>query len=221
MIGKIVFIEPKSPERHVFSRWKLPRLGTVILATRLKQAGYDVQVFVEDVAPVDYEVFFSADLVGISTITSTAPRAYEFARAARRAGIPVVMGGPHVTFLPDEALQYCDYVFRGEADDVIVDLVRCIGSGHGLETFPSLSYHAGDTVVHNPPDLQAIPGTGLHQRLSREGRVTERLSSGDNVDGTTNIVPRMGLEGLREGYKQVLRPIYAPNHYYARLKTCL
>ncbi|MFO8012512.1 MAG: radical SAM protein, partial [Phycisphaerae bacterium] len=47
-------------------------------------------------------------------------------------------------------------VFRGEADDVIVDLVRCIGSGHGLETFPSLSYHAGDTVVHNSPD-QACP----------------------------------------------------------------
>ncbi|MFO8012511.1 MAG: B12-binding domain-containing radical SAM protein [Phycisphaerae bacterium] len=69
--------------------------------------------------------------------------------------------------------------------------------------------------------LQAIPGTGLHERLSREGRVTEQLSSGDNVDGTTNIVPRMGLEGLREGYKQVLRHIYAPKHYYGRLKTFL
>jgi radical SAM superfamily enzyme YgiQ (UPF0313 family) len=163
MIKKIVFIEPKSPERHVFSRWKLPRLGTVVLATRLKQAGYDVKVFAEEVAPVDYEAFFSADLVGISTITSTAPRAYEFARAARRAGIPVVMGGPHVTFLPDEALQSCDYVFRGEADDLIVDLVRCIESGHGLETFPSLSYHAGDKVVHNPlcpssPDVDSLPG---------------------------------------------------------------
>jgi radical SAM superfamily enzyme YgiQ (UPF0313 family) len=156
MIRKIVFIEPKSPERHVFSRWKLPRLGTVVLATRLKQAGYAVKVFVEDVAPVDYEAFFSADLVGISTITSTAPRAYEFARAARRAGIPVVMGGPHVTFLPDEALQYCDYVFRGEADDQIVDLVRCIASRRGIETFPSLSYHTGDSVVHNPP-CQACP----------------------------------------------------------------
>jgi len=55
MIKRIVFVEPKSPERHVFSRWKLPRLGTVVLATRLKQAGYDVKVFVEDVAPVDYE----------------------------------------------------------------------------------------------------------------------------------------------------------------------
>jgi radical SAM superfamily enzyme YgiQ (UPF0313 family) len=174
MIRKIVFIEPKSPERHVFSRWKLPRLGTVVLATRLKQAGYEVKVFVEDVAPVDYEAFFSADLIGISTITSTAPRAYEFAGAARRAGIPVIMGGPHVTFLPDEALQSCDYVFRGEADDGIVDLVRCIATGRGLETFPSLSYHVGDAVVHNPlghncsdmnslpvPDLSLIAGFDL------------------------------------------------------------
>jgi len=166
MIRKIVFVEPKAPERHVFSRWKLPRLGTVVLATRLKQAGYDVKVFVEDVAPVDYEAFFSADLVGISTITSTAPRAYEFAHAAKRAGIPVVMGGPHVTFLPDEALQYCDYVFRGEADDHIVALVRCIGSGHGLKTFPSLSYHADDKVVHNPlcqacPDVDSLPAPDL------------------------------------------------------------
>jgi radical SAM superfamily enzyme YgiQ (UPF0313 family) len=166
MIRKIVFVEPKPPDRHVFSRWKLPRLGTVGLATRLTQAGYDVKVFVEDVAPVDYDAFFAADLVGISTITSTAPRAYEFADAARRAGIPVVMGGPHVTFLPDEALQHCDYVFRGEADDLILDLVRCIDSGQGLETFPSLSYRAGDKGVHNPsctlcPDVDALPAPDL------------------------------------------------------------
>ena len=61
----IVFDEPKSPNRHVFSRWKLPRLGTIILATRLKAAGYDVRVFIEDIQPVDYDVFLSADLVGI------------------------------------------------------------------------------------------------------------------------------------------------------------
>lgn len=166
MIKRIVFIEPKSPDRHVFSRWKLPRLGSVVLATRLKQAGYDVKVFVEDVAPVDYQEFFSADLVGISTITSTAPRAYEFARAARRAEIPVIMGGPHVTFLPDEALQFCDYVFRGEADDQIVDLVSCIASRWGLRTFPSLSYHTSDAVVHNPPrhdcpDLDSLPAPDM------------------------------------------------------------
>jgi len=69
--------------------------------------------------------------------------------------------------------------------------------------------------------LQAIPGTGLYDRLLKEGRVTEKLSTGDNVDGTTNIVHSMGAEGLREGYMKVLRHIYKPKHYYRRLKTFL
>jgi radical SAM superfamily enzyme YgiQ (UPF0313 family) len=69
--------------------------------------------------------------------------------------------------------------------------------------------------------LQAIPGTSLYDRLRREGRVTEALSTGDNVDGTTNIVTSMGQEGLREGYRRVLRHIYKPKHYYRRLKTFL
>jgi radical SAM superfamily enzyme YgiQ (UPF0313 family) len=69
--------------------------------------------------------------------------------------------------------------------------------------------------------LQAIPGTGLYERLRREGRVTEQLSSGDNADGTTNVVSRMGQETLREGYKLVMRHIYAPKHYYGRLRTFL
>jgi len=175
---KVVLIEPKSPERHVFSRWKLPRLGPVILGTQLKRAGYDVKVFVEDVAPVDFEALFSADLVGVSTITSTAPRAYEFARAARRAGIPVVMGGPHVTFLPDEALECCDYVLRGEADDTIVDFVNRLGSGESLADFPALSYCVDGRVVHNParatcPDVNDLPAPDLAlihgYDLSRKG----------------------------------------------------
>jgi radical SAM superfamily enzyme YgiQ (UPF0313 family) len=162
----IVLIEPKSPDQHVFSRWKLPRLGLVILGTRLQEAGYNVKVYVEDVAPVDFETLFSADLVGISTITSTAPRAYEFARAAKRAGIPVVMGGPHVTFLADEALEHCDYVIRGEADDLIVDFVHRLESGKSLESMPSLSYRAGGRAVHNPespecPDVETLPAPNL------------------------------------------------------------
>ena len=178
---KIVLIEPKSPDRHVFSRWKLPRLGLAMIGTRLAAAGYDVKVYVEEVSPVDFDALFSADLVGISTITSTAPRAYEFARAARRAGIPVVMGGPHVTFLADEALQHCDYVVRGEADDIIVDLVKAIEAGSGLDRIPSLSYHAGGSasvaaatfaeqgkVVHNEacptcPDMELLPAPDLRR----------------------------------------------------------
>jgi radical SAM superfamily enzyme YgiQ (UPF0313 family) len=68
--------------------------------------------------------------------------------------------------------------------------------------------------------LQAPLGTRLYERLQKEGRLVAGFS-GDNVDGTTNIIPRMGLEPLREGYREVLSHIYAPRFYYARVQTFL
>ena len=68
--------------------------------------------------------------------------------------------------------------------------------------------------------LQAPPGTQLYARLKREGRLLE-FASGDNVDGTTNIIPRMNLDMLRAGYRQILQYIYSPKQYYQRVKTFL
>ena len=68
--------------------------------------------------------------------------------------------------------------------------------------------------------LQAPPGTRLHERLKRAGRLLEQMS-GDNVDGTTNIVPVMSLDTLRDGYKHVLHRIYSPKPFYQRVKTFL
>jgi radical SAM superfamily enzyme YgiQ (UPF0313 family) len=68
--------------------------------------------------------------------------------------------------------------------------------------------------------LQALPGTKLYERLKREGRLLDKVS-GDNVDGSTNIVPDMNLDTLREGYKNILRHIYSPEHYYQRVRTFL
>jgi radical SAM superfamily enzyme YgiQ (UPF0313 family) len=68
--------------------------------------------------------------------------------------------------------------------------------------------------------LQAPYGTGLYERMKREGRLTNEMS-GDNVDGSTNIIPKMGLEVLRQGYKKLLDQLYSPKFYYARVKTFL
>lgn len=68
--------------------------------------------------------------------------------------------------------------------------------------------------------LQAPPGTRLYARLQQEGRLRGE-TSGDNVDGTTNIRPAMDLEVLRQGYHTILRHIYAPKHYYQRLRSYL
>ncbi len=68
--------------------------------------------------------------------------------------------------------------------------------------------------------LQAPPGTRLYERLKQESRLVNQMS-GDNVDGTTNIIPKMDLDTLREGYKSIMRHIYSPDHYYQRVKTFL
>src|SRR5262249_23285460 len=58
-----------------------------------------------------------ADLVAITTPTPSAPHAYNLAREFRRRGVPVVIGGPHATALPDEAARHVDAVAVGEAED--------------------------------------------------------------------------------------------------------
>jgi radical SAM superfamily enzyme YgiQ (UPF0313 family) len=68
--------------------------------------------------------------------------------------------------------------------------------------------------------LQALPGTRLYERLKREGRLLGHVS-GDNVDGTTNIIPNMDPDALYEGYKNIMRHIYSPQHYYQRVRTLL
>jgi radical SAM superfamily enzyme YgiQ (UPF0313 family) len=68
--------------------------------------------------------------------------------------------------------------------------------------------------------LQAPPGTRLYERMKKEGRL-DAAASGDNADGTTNIIPAMGLEKLKEGYQTILHQIYSPAPYYRRIRTFL
>ncbi|MBN1103659.1 MAG: B12-binding domain-containing radical SAM protein [Deltaproteobacteria bacterium] len=68
--------------------------------------------------------------------------------------------------------------------------------------------------------LQAPPGTKLYKRLRGEGRLAGHIS-GDNVDGTTNIIPKMDLNALREGYRSIMHQIYSPKLYYERVRTFL
>lgn len=68
--------------------------------------------------------------------------------------------------------------------------------------------------------LQAPVGTRLYERMKKEGRLCSQ-SSGDNVDGTTNIIPAMSLKTLKEGYRQILDHIYSPAPYYQRIRTFL
>ena len=68
--------------------------------------------------------------------------------------------------------------------------------------------------------LQAVPGTKLHERLHREARLLGD-STGDNLDGSLNFIPRMDRDALHRGYKQLMLHLYSPGPYYRRIRTFL
>jgi len=161
-LENIYFIEAKSPGAHIYSKVALPRLGTILLATILKNEGYNSKTFIEDIAEPDWNELEKADLIGISSITSTAPRAFDLAKRFRSKGISIVMGGPHSTFLQEESLEYADYVVRGEGEVTIVELIEHLNLGKPLHDIKGLSFNEDGKIFHNPDrplieDLDSIP----------------------------------------------------------------
>jgi radical SAM superfamily enzyme YgiQ (UPF0313 family) len=195
---KIVLVEPKSTHLHVYSRVAIPRLGVVLLGTILRNLGYDVRVYIEDISPIDMREVLSADVVGISTITSTAPPSYALAEKVRAAGIPVVLGGTHTSFMTEEGLQHADYVIRGEGEGAFVELLEALQGTRDFSTIQNLSYRQGGQVVHNPErpmirdlDVNPIPEFDLVHGWTRGGIVSIATSRGCPYSCTFCSVPGM------------------------------
>jgi radical SAM superfamily enzyme YgiQ (UPF0313 family) len=68
--------------------------------------------------------------------------------------------------------------------------------------------------------LTALPETRLYQRLMREGRL-ETESTGNNTQATLNFRPTLGREFLISGYRELMKKLYEPGHYYRRIRTFL
>ncbi len=162
-IQSLALVEPAAAGIHIFSRAGLPRLGTVLLGTIARDLGLEVTVQIEEIRPIDLDVLLAADLVGISTITPTATRSLALADQLKEAGKTVVLGGPHVTWQPDEALDHAPFVVRGEGEAVLPALLRELAEQEpNFASVPGLSWRdAEGNVVHNPlpppVDLDTLP----------------------------------------------------------------
>lgn len=154
----IRLIEPRAPGLNVFDQARLPRLGLPLLGRLLAERGHDVRIYVETLAPVDWTDIARADLAGLSSTTATTPAAYKMAGRARSLGIPTVIGGSHVSFLPDEPLEHCDFVVRGEGQATLLALVAALEGRADLTDIAGLSYHdATGQPVHNPDRPPCTP----------------------------------------------------------------
>ena len=113
---KLNLIAPtKKGETYLFNRGLLAPLGLMYLAAHTPPE-VEVRLVDENVERIDFSDL--PDLAGITTMTATAPRAYEIADRYRALGVKVVLGGVHASMLPAEALQHADAVLIGEAEEI-------------------------------------------------------------------------------------------------------
>ncbi|HET9013652.1 MAG TPA: radical SAM protein [Gemmatimonadaceae bacterium] len=130
---RIALISPKGPlYRHrggIFKR--ALRYAPLTLTTLAALVPDDLEASINllDEGIGDIDENLDADLIGMTVITGTAPRAYELAARFRRRGLPVVLGGPHVTLVPDDAQPHADAIVTGYAEDTWPELLRDFARG--------------------------------------------------------------------------------------------
>jgi radical SAM superfamily enzyme YgiQ (UPF0313 family) len=129
---KIVFVTPasalhKNPLYRLGHQIYEPAnsvTGPLILGKILAGAGHSVDVYEELYQDLPLKKLLQADVIGISTMTSTAPRAYELADFFRLHGKRVIIGGFHASAMPSEAKEHCHQVIVGEAEGVIRKVIE-------------------------------------------------------------------------------------------------
>jgi radical SAM superfamily enzyme YgiQ (UPF0313 family) len=118
--------EATSPHFRPIKYSLFPPLGLAALAGHLDPDD-DVEIVDEHVMPLEWDD--APDLVGIEVYITSARRAYAIADEYRRRGVRVVLGGLHVTSLPDEAARHADAIFLGPADHTFPQFLADLRSG--------------------------------------------------------------------------------------------
>lgn len=130
---KITLISPKGPlYKHKTGIFRKdlrasPLTLTTLAALVPKELNAKIEIYDEGIE--DLPPNLDSDLVGMTVITGSAPRSYELAKKFRSNGIKVILGGPHVTLLPEEAMLHADAVVTGYAEETWPELLRDFSLG--------------------------------------------------------------------------------------------
>ncbi len=155
-----------------------PSIGVLSLGRALQDQGHSVRILHEDygsekgTAERELEEMLSeSDLIGISALTKMYPGAVNYLKSIRekRKDIPVVVGGPHVTFNDEEAIRDgFDFVIRGYGDRSINQLVRGVRDGTDFQQVEGLTYSKDGKILRTP---------------------IKRINEGDIVNPDYNLIP--------------------------------
>ena len=140
----ILLITPENEEINKFRKKQINNFIQITmpyLAGFIDETKYNILLIDEYNQKIPFEDNF--DLVAITVNTSNASHCYEVAAKFRSKGCKVIFGGPHVTLMPDEAMNYCDYIIIGEAEDTWPEFLEDFYTNkakkvYKTETIPSL-----------------------------------------------------------------------------------
>jgi radical SAM superfamily enzyme YgiQ (UPF0313 family) len=153
--NSLVKLHDKKSRWNKYRVWK--PLGLMVLAG-LTPREWDVTIIDENLETPDYSQLPRPNLVGVTAFTSQAPRAYAIAKSFRAKGVPVVMGGIHATFCPEEAASRVDSVVMGEAESVWEEVLEDTEAG---DLKPKYS-GALETMEGTPPARHDLLSSGYY-----------------------------------------------------------
>ena len=163
---RVALVEAGSPGLNIYSHIAMGR-GVPLLGTVLRDDGYEVRDFVEDISgkgSIDWAFVSSADVVGFSAITCTLTRTAELARETRRRNpaATIVFGGPEPTCAPERSFEAgADFVIRGEAEfsfpqflSAFSDSPRSVSPGEAVRRVPGIVWQEDGHTRFGPPAQQ-------------------------------------------------------------------
>lgn len=156
MPPNLLIIQPshyRSPNHRTLFKTKRRSVVPLTLPYLAALTPPDWQVTLIDEQLQDIDFDFPVDLVAITTWTLHSLRAYDIAAEFRRRRIPVVMGGPHVFFHPDETLEHCDAIAIGEAEPIWQMLLADAAEGQLQEIYRAMPLQDLENLPHPRYDL--------------------------------------------------------------------
>jgi anaerobic magnesium-protoporphyrin IX monomethyl ester cyclase len=199
MVDSILFVEPPKDYWFVMGEYLPPPTGLLILAAYVERELPDVKVDVLDCQAerlgwdgVEKRIeSLSPSIVATSGFTCNAFACARVAEIAKtvNSNIVTVLGGQHFSFTVEESLsdfKEVDYIVRGEGEVTLVELIRALRKGKGIDKVRGLSFRSNGNIVHAPPrplleNLDTLPYPAYHLVEDDVKKYHFKMMAGRNV----------------------------------------
>lgn len=159
---KVILIYPDFGDKKVFH----PPIGVAGLGTILLNEGHKIKIIVGCFEKGIKSAFdkikkFSPDIVAVSSLSYTFPKAQAILKLSKSAGFITILGGIHSTVFSEESMEFADFVVLGEGEETIKNLVNALDKGVSPKNIKGICYKDKGSIKCNPRpeplDIDSIP----------------------------------------------------------------